>query len=215
MTDEEIDQQKDIEFYAASVNAFYTSALEHDKSIFTLAAGGIGLLMTLLTTIGTNSIWVLVFYGLALVCFLTSLLLLLKIFRKNNEHIVEIFQGVAQVEDTKLKKLDDAVRASFGYGLIFAVVVGVLSALNSYQDKSDEARSKREKEKMMANDNQSKNTTRNIANESFNGVSNLTKSFNNVSSLKPQAATSTQNSSPPSTPPQGNSGPSKPSGNGR
>ena len=41
---DEVLKQKSIEFYAASVNAWYASALEHDKSIFGLAAGGIALL---------------------------------------------------------------------------------------------------------------------------------------------------------------------------
>ena len=193
MTDQEIEKQKEVEFYAASVNAWYTTSLEHDKSIFALAAGGIGLLMTLLTTIGTSSGVVLSFYGLALVSLLVSLLTLLKIFRKNNDHIIEILNGSTVVDDPKLKRLDGVAHASFAWGVIFAVVVGVTSAINSYQDKV----------KAMANEKQTKPAAQNIANESFNGLFNLTKSFNTVSSLRPQAAASTQNTSTPASSTQG------------
>ena len=55
MAQNEIDEQKKIEFYAASVAAWYESSLEHDKSLLTLSAGGIGLLITLLTTVGLGS----------------------------------------------------------------------------------------------------------------------------------------------------------------
>lgn len=51
MSPEEIDDQKRVEYYAASVNAWFNTSLEHDKSLFTLSAGGIGLLITLLTTV--------------------------------------------------------------------------------------------------------------------------------------------------------------------
>lgn len=193
MTDQEMEKQKEVEFYAASVNAWYTTSLEHDKSIFALSAGGIGLLMTLLTTIGTSSGLVLSFYGLALGSLLVSLITLLKIFRKNNEHIVEILNGSTVVDDPELKRLDSIAHASFAWGVIFTIVVGVTSAINSYQDKV----------KAMANDKQSKPTTQSIANESFNGLSNLTKSFNNASSLRPQAAASTQNTSTPASSTQG------------
>ena len=38
MTQEEIDDQKKIEFYAASVSAWYESSLEHDKSLLKSSA---------------------------------------------------------------------------------------------------------------------------------------------------------------------------------
>jgi hypothetical protein len=46
---------KDLAFYAASVEAWYSTGFERDKSLLTLAGGGIGLLITLLSTVGTHS----------------------------------------------------------------------------------------------------------------------------------------------------------------
>lgn len=43
---DEIEDQKRVEFYSAGLAAWYATRLEHDKSLLTLSAGGIGLLMT-------------------------------------------------------------------------------------------------------------------------------------------------------------------------
>jgi hypothetical protein len=48
--EEETARAKDVEFFAAGVNAWYNTALEHDKSIFALAAGSIGLLVSTQST---------------------------------------------------------------------------------------------------------------------------------------------------------------------
>ena len=57
MTPEEIEfQKKQIEYYASCVNAWFNTKLERDRSLLTLSAGGIGLLITLLTTVGLSSV---------------------------------------------------------------------------------------------------------------------------------------------------------------
>ena len=42
---DETTRLKEVEFYAANVGAWLNTSLEHDKSILTLSAGGIGLLV--------------------------------------------------------------------------------------------------------------------------------------------------------------------------
>lgn len=214
MTSPDLDNQKDVEFFAAGVNAYYASALERDKSILTLSTGGIGLLLTLLTTVGTKSIWVLVFSGIAVLYFLICVFSLLTIFQKNNEHIERILNGTGQVDDPELAKLDKDVRKSFAGGVMCAVVVGGLSAWNLYSDKLEEAREKREKDNAMTIKAEVTITGSNVATESYNGVLTLTKSFNGIASLRPQqtstqtvptqAAASQTSSNPGSSPgPQG------------
>ena len=56
MSPEHLKQQKEVEFYATSVTAWYNTALERDRGLFTLSAGGIGLLLTLLTTVGLKDL---------------------------------------------------------------------------------------------------------------------------------------------------------------
>jgi len=69
-----IDHQKHVEFYSAGLTAWYTTRLEHDKGLLTLSAGGIGLLMTLMTTVGVSSAESLVLHVSALVTFLVCLI---------------------------------------------------------------------------------------------------------------------------------------------
>jgi hypothetical protein len=197
MTEEELQNEKNVAFYAASVEAWLNTSLEYDKSIFALSAGGIGLLITLLTTIGAPSIAILWFYGLGIVCFIASLIMLLVIFRRNRKHIEEVLAANEVVEDLVLKRLDLAVLCAFGAAAVFTATVGVMSAIDSYETKSKEPR---DKEKTVANEKKGQYTTGNVSNESFNGMSNLTKSFNGLSNVRPQASTSTQNPTPASQP---------------
>ena len=80
MTPEEVSDQKDIQFHAGSVAAWYASSLEFDKSLLALSAAGIGLLLTLLTTDRITSVVMVVLYVIAIIFFLASLLSVLAIF---------------------------------------------------------------------------------------------------------------------------------------
>ena len=119
MTQDEIDDQKKIEFYAASVAAWYESSLEHDKSLLTLSAGGIGLLITLLTTVGLGTSEALVLYIGAICSFVVSLVSILFVFRGNQRHIEDILSGKNQGADPILSKLDGTAIWSFGIGVVF------------------------------------------------------------------------------------------------
>lgn len=190
MTQKEIDDQKKVEFYAASVAAWYVSSLEHDKSILTLSAGGIGLLITLLTTVGLGTAEALVLYVGAITSFVVSLVSVLFVFRGNQRHIQDILKGINQGADPVLSKLDATAIWSFGIGVVFTAVIGISAAIHSFSSK----------EKNMANET-SKTTETVPLRESFNGVANLQsgtdlgKSFNGAGNLQPQQTTQTTSSS--------------------
>lgn len=209
MSPEELKCQKEIAFFGASVEAWYNTSLEHDKSIFALSGGGIGLLITLLTTMGVSSILTLILYGAAILCFVAVLVMLLIIFRKNRKHIVAVLNCETVVDDPLLKRLDFIVLCAFGAGVVFTSFVGVVSAYDSYVDKVTQI-----KEKAMANE-KTQSPRGNIANESFTGMATLTKSFNGLSSIRPPSANPTPTPAP-AQPAQsngsGNSGGSTPSG---
>jgi hypothetical protein len=70
MTPEENKEEerlKKVEYYAATVNAWYNSTLEHDKSLLTLSAGGIGILITILTAVGISYRYEIIFYFISIV----------------------------------------------------------------------------------------------------------------------------------------------------
>ena len=128
MTNDEVSQQKDIEFYAASVNAWYTSALEHDKSVFALAGGGIALLITLLTTVGFEGSLTLTLFLIAITCFLVTLGCLLCVFHGNQNYIEKALKSGSLVSDRKLQTLDLTAQFAFGIGVLFASAVGFSAA---------------------------------------------------------------------------------------
>ena len=135
MTQEEIENQKRVEYYAASVNAWFNTSLEHDKSLLTLSAGGIGLLLTLLTAVGLSSAEALVLYIGAIASFVVALIATLVIFRRNRTHIEEILSGKSTSNDPLLTKLDATTLWAFGIGVLFSAIIGIAAAVHSYSTK--------------------------------------------------------------------------------
>lgn len=182
MTPEEIVHQKEVEYYASSVNAWFNTSLEHDKSVLTLAAGGIGLLLTLLTTVGLSSAESLILYIAAITSFLVALIAVLVVFRHNRTYIEQILTGKTTGNDPVLSKADTVALWAFGLGVVFTAIIGIAAAVHSFTSK----------DKAMANESSKSNQSVPLR-ESFNGATNLqpatdfTKSFNGAGNLAPQA----------------------------
>ena len=190
MSPEELEDKKRVEYYAASVNAWFNTALEHDKSLLALSTGGVGLLITLLTTTGLTSALDVILYIAAILSFMISLATILVVFRRNKIHIEEILTGKGVEEGLLLTRLDSIAIWSFGAGVLFASVIGISTAVHSYL----------EKEMVMAiNDNTQINQSV-MFRESFGGVSSLqptadfTRSFSGAGNLQPQPATGSTSS---------------------
>lgn len=195
MTPEEIENQKRVEFYAASVTAWFNTSLEHDKSLLALSAGGIGLLLTLLTTVGLTSAEALVLYVCAIVSFVVALVTVLVVFRRNRNYIEDVLSGKATSNDPLLTKLDKTASWAFGIGALFTAVIGIAAAVNSYSIKV----------KSMAHEAPKKTETVPLR-ESFNGAGKLqptveaTKSFDGVVSLQPKPAAAPATPAVPAAP---------------
>lgn len=126
-----VSEAKDIEFYSANLHAWFNTRFEHDKSLLTLSTGAIGLLLTLVSTLGVKSLESLILYIFALLCFLTCLGSLLWIFRRNAKHLEDIVNETA-INDDLLDILDRIAVASFMLGVIFSSIIAVSAAINSY-----------------------------------------------------------------------------------
>lgn len=207
MTPEEIEidhQKKEVEYYASVIDAWFSTSLERDKSLLTLSAGGIGLLITLLTTVGLSSAEALVLYVGAIASFVVALIAVLRIFHHNRRHLEEIISGKAANNDPLLAKLDLTAFWAFVAGVIFTAVIGIAAAIHSFTSK----------EQIMANEISNK-TQATLAKDSFNGVSNLNpatslnESFNNIGALQPKAianSPSTTSGTSPAIPTPPNAG---------
>lgn len=135
MTEDELAQHKEIEFYASNVNAWFATSLEHDKSVLALSAGGIGLLLTLLTTVGLSSVWALVLYIGALASFVISLVTVLFVYRRNRTYIEQVVVAKAPKSDPLLSSADTIALLAFGLGVVLAAMIGVGAAVQSYTSK--------------------------------------------------------------------------------
>ena len=190
MTQEEVAHQKEIEYYASSVNAWFHTSLEHDKSILTLAAGGIGFLITLLTTVGPSSAETLVFYVGAITSFLVALVSVLVVFRHNKTYIEQVLAGKIVGNDPVLAKADSIALWAFGVGVVFTAVIGIAAATHSYTSKeitmSKEPTKSTQSVPLRESFNGAPNLQPSMAQDSFNGAVNLKKSFNGASNLQPQ-----------------------------
>lgn len=201
------EQEKEVQWYSAAVNAWFSTRMEHDRSLLTLSAGAIGLLITLLSTVGVNSVEGALLYGAAMLSFLVSLASALWIFKRNGIHLTEIIRSNA-TGDPVLRMLDAVAIGSFFFGVVLSSIIGISAAAHSLQLS----------EVGMSGEQKTQDQSQNL-HESFNGAASmrptqghLKKSFDGAMALRPGPATLPAQQSPaqsPATPAQTNTGESK------
>ena len=173
MEEKEKNDLKDIEYYSNSVNAWFNTKLERDKSILAISAGALGLLITLLTAFGVNNLTELIIYFAAIFFFMLAIVFMVIIFNRNASYLSKLNEGKSD-KDSILTVLDHIGFWSFILGIIFSFIIGcslILSSLNI-------------------------NTEVKMAKETKETRVKIKKSFNNASSMKPQtqqSSTSNQN----------------------
>jgi hypothetical protein len=186
--------EKEIAWYAAALDAWYGTRLEHDKSLLTLSTAGIGLLITLASTVGIPSRTALAFSSLAILAFIVCLVAVLFIFRGNSDHLEDVVHGRKE-RSRKLAVLDWIEIYAFLTGVILSCFVGFVSAAHSAETKGVK----------MAD--VKKTTT--YAADSVNGIhrmkpsDKISKSFDGIVNMAPekQGAAQTQGGSAQSAKP--------------
>ena len=139
----EKDDLKEVEYYAALYNAWVNSRMERDKSLLILSGGAIGLLVTLLTTIGVSSVHALMLYALAILSFVVCSASLVIIFGRNSEHLEQIAKGEDK-RDEWLGPLDRVALGSFFFGIVLSLAIGLSTGIDSLQESRESAMSKKE-----------------------------------------------------------------------
>ena len=84
---------KEIAFYSATVQAWIATRMERDRALLSLSAGGIGLLVTLLTTLGASSSVQLWLYMAAATSFAGAIVFALLVFGRNSHYLRQIVKG--------------------------------------------------------------------------------------------------------------------------
>ncbi|WP_461521775.1 hypothetical protein [Porticoccus sp.] len=202
---------KNIAHYSVLLGAWIQTKMERDKTLVTLSAAAIGLLVTILTTVGVKSIWEIPFFGIAVTSFLVTIWSSLVIYQLNSQHLENAIRGSSE-KDPRLEKYDKRSIKAFIVGAVSALIIGILSA--SFQVLKPEESAMTEKE------NTSQNTEKKATfKDSVNGVTNLNpnatlkKSLDGITNLSPQATqqpAQSQDQTQSDTPSQGDSSGSSP-----
>jgi len=124
---------------AALRDAFRETMMVKDKSYLQLSSGGIGLLITLLTTTGVNSIMQAIFYGCAFVAFTIAIIIVQTVLELNGEYLKFLYKAsllgsVSENEpqfqniEKRLRKYDKWERRCFICGIAFFAISSIFSA---------------------------------------------------------------------------------------
>ncbi|OOZ44258.1 hypothetical protein [Solemya velum gill symbiont] len=120
---------KNVAHYSVMLSAWIESRMARDKALMTLSAAGVGLIVTILTTVGIKS-WIdLALVALSLLGFGSCIWAALRIYQLNTEHIEELI-GETQGSEKRvvLEKFDKMSERSFYAGAIFIVLFGISQA---------------------------------------------------------------------------------------
>lgn len=131
VTEPTVDDLKQVEYYGAMVHAWIDTRMERDRTIVTLSAGAIGLLVTLLTTVGVPSGCVLLFYIVAFLGFGVALTAALWIFSANATYLEQVADRERQEapDRTLLGRLDGLMLGGLAAGVVFSIALGIAAAL--------------------------------------------------------------------------------------
>ena len=128
-------EARDVEYHSQSYAAFFGTRMEKDKSILTLAVVGIGYLATFANLGDKRLIGLeLILFGLASLCFLVSIIIVIQVFKINGDYIMAILNPSteSQKEATKLglrlRNFDRIVLGSFISGLITTILLGYIAS---------------------------------------------------------------------------------------
>jgi len=126
-------EQKEVEYYTNTVQAWYTTKLEKDKSILTLSSAGLGLISTYLINNNFNTVCELIVIILALISFLVAIISAILIFDANAKYVEFTINDNIDSNAKYLRFLDDLLLGSF----ILAVVLTTSSVVKYSLDKNN------------------------------------------------------------------------------
>jgi Na+-transporting methylmalonyl-CoA/oxaloacetate decarboxylase gamma subunit len=188
-SDKEDYEAKEKAFYSAMISAWLNTRLERDKQLLGLSVTAIGLLVTLLRTVGVSSFSQVILYGFALFAFLITLVSVIYILGENSTHIEKMLES-SETESRALIYLDKAAGFSFVTGMILIVIIGMHSAVINLSEKGTS----------MSQEKPSDTHRQSVTNnDSWNGVAKLRPQ-------PPKAPQTNPNTEPSATNPSATSG---------
>lgn len=127
----DITDPKATAYYSALLTAWVQSRMERDRTLITLSSGGVGLLLTLSSTLGVDNLYAFLLYCLGFCSFAVTIISCLTIFHRNSRHLEKVITG-PRTPDPSLDRLDRLTETSFLLGVGSVVGIGVLNAALRY-----------------------------------------------------------------------------------
>ena len=119
--------EREVAFYSAAVEAWLGTRMERDKTLVTLSAGAIGVIVTILTTVGAPAPCLPWLYGLAVAAFTVAIGACVWIFQANADYLEVAAQG-GEPDGRLLGWLDRIAVTSFLFGVVLFGVSGFVAA---------------------------------------------------------------------------------------
>ncbi|HXC49724.1 MAG TPA: hypothetical protein VN634_02460 [Candidatus Limnocylindrales bacterium] len=187
-------EAKEAAYYGALVQAWFSTRMERDRTIIALSAGGVGVLVTLLTSRSPMTDTEFVLYILDSFAFMTAIVAGITVLQRNSDYIVQLLRKPEEPDDRALQWLDRLAVGGFALGLVLALTVGIVAG----------AKKLNMEERSMAKEPV---RSRQTLDEAFHGAnalrpsaaSNSERSFNGAASLAPTQPVATQPTSQSST----------------
>jgi hypothetical protein len=163
-----MEHQKNVAYYTALVNAWIQTKIEHDKTLISLSAGGIGLLVAILSAVGVKHSWEILLYFAALFSFIATTTLCIYIFDRNSKHIEDVLNKKGS-QDYMLKRLDKLSFIFFVLAVLFSMAIGIVTAFDKLSEGNVKGDVGMRHEKKIDNATQS----RPLDERSLDGISDL------------------------------------------
>lgn len=123
---------------SALLGAWIETRMELDRSLLALSVAGIGLLVTLLTTVEIRWWWMLAPYAIAITAFVIAIHAAINIFEANAVYLQRAANDPAVGLDPKLESLDRRLRRCFWMGVATTIIVGLAGGVGGYFEPKEE-----------------------------------------------------------------------------
>ncbi|HUK32728.1 MAG TPA: hypothetical protein VLV86_02390 [Vicinamibacterales bacterium] len=137
VTENEKQKAQEIAFYQHIVGAWIQTRMERDKSLLSLATAGLGLLVTLIVTVGPTSISQFVIAGLAAASFLTCIVVALVVFTRNSDHLEHVAKTGSRDPDRLLERLDRVMMGAFLFGVLLTAAAAGITGYAKLQKENN------------------------------------------------------------------------------
>lgn len=119
---------KNVAHYSVSLSALYQTERELNKTLTILSTAGIGLLVTILTTVGIEHPWELFLYVGAFVGCLVTICSALVLYHLNSKYIENMIRGNAP-ESSKMKRAYRVSLFAFVIAALFVIAIGIVKVI--------------------------------------------------------------------------------------